>query len=132
MMDDRLRRPETAFCDPRTMRLLVVPIAVAIMLLAAGRCVRGTWWCRARTMRKFRPAPVVLSKTHGRPLGLALRITFLRPGAIRQHFFYLQLRAVLAILFCSLTLGRRLSWRMGFCNGPLKIQLGLRMRAAQF
>ena len=33
MMDDRLRRPETAFCDPRTMRLLVVPIAVAIMLL---------------------------------------------------------------------------------------------------
>ena len=55
MMDGRIRRPNTAFRDSRIMRLLVVPIAVAIMLLVLVDAFEALVLPR-RAMRKFRPA----------------------------------------------------------------------------
>jgi hypothetical protein len=81
-MDGRVRRPNTAFYDLRTMRVLVVPIAVAIMLLVLVDAFEALVLPR-RAMRKFRPARLFYRNSWRFWTGFA--DAFLR-GSLRQHF----------------------------------------------
>ena len=100
MMDGRVRRPATAFCDSKTMRLLAVPIAVAIMLLVLVDAFEALVLPR-RAMRRLRPARLFYRNSWRIWTGLA--DTFLR-GAYRQHF--LSWFGPFSLFGCSLR-GRR-------------------------
>jgi hypothetical protein len=81
-MDGRIRRPFTAFCDPRLMRLLVIPIALAIMLIVLVDAFEALVLPR-RALRRLRPARIFYRASWRACTGFADR--FLH-GAVRQHF----------------------------------------------